>query len=73
MAREKDGYRYNLEILNNRFPDHDMLSMEEVLQVTGYTDRRTLIKYIGPSYWKNHRLSKAYLALYMCEEKGERA
>ena len=35
MAREKEGYRENLEILNNRFPDHDMLSIEEIMQVTG--------------------------------------
>lgn len=66
MAREKDGYRDNLEILNNRFPDHDMLSMEEVMQVIGCTNRRTLIKHIGPSNWTNKRLSKVYLARYMC-------
>jgi len=66
MAREKDGYRDNLEILNNRFPDHDMLSMEEVLQVTGYTDRRTISKHISPNNWTNKRLSKVYLARYMC-------
>lgn len=66
MAREKEGYRDNLEILNNRFPDHDMLSVLEVLQVTGYTDRRTLFKHIGPANWANNRLSKVYLARYMC-------
>jgi hypothetical protein len=66
MAREKECYRENLEILNTRFPDHDLLSVEEVLQVTGYTDRRTLMKYIGPKNWINRRLSKAYLARYMC-------
>lgn len=66
MAREKEGYRENMEILNTRFPDHDLLSMEEVLQVTGYTDRRTLLKYIGPKNWANKRLSKVYLARYMC-------
>lgn len=65
MAREKEGYRENLELLNNRFPDHDLLSMEEVMQVTGYTDRRTLLKYMGKNF-VNKRLSKVYLARYMC-------
>lgn len=65
MAREKDGYRENLELLNNRFPDCDLLSMEQVMQVTGYTDRRTITKYLG-KYIINNRLSKVYLARYMC-------
>ena len=66
MSREHPDYRNNLEILNNRFPDHDMLSMVEVLQVIGYTDRRTLMQHIQPKYWANKRLSKATLARYMC-------
>ena len=65
MAREKDGYRENLELINARFPDNDLLSMEQVMQVTGYTDRRTIIKYLG-KYIVNNRLSKVYLARYMC-------
>lgn len=66
MGREKDGYRENLELLNNRFPSHDMLSMEEVLQVIGYADRRTLFKHIPVKNWSNRRLSKVFLARYMC-------
>ena len=65
MGREKDGYRENLELLNNRFPDHDLLTMEEVMQVTGYADRRTLLKHLGKNF-VNHRLSKVFLARYMC-------
>lgn len=65
MSRELDGYRDNLELLNSRFPDHDLLSVEEVLQVTGYTDRRTLMKHLG-NYFINNRLSKVFLARYMC-------
>lgn len=65
MAREKEGYRENLELLNLRFPDHDLLTMEEVMQVTGYTDRRTLLKYMGKNF-VNKRLSKVFLARYMC-------
>lgn len=65
MAREKEGYRDNLELLNARFPDSDLLSMEQVMQVTGYTDRRTIAKYLG-KYIVNNRLSKVFLARYMC-------
>lgn len=65
MAREKEGYRDNLELLNNRFPDHDFLSMEEVMKVTGYTDRRTVKKYLGAAF-VNNRISKVFLARFMC-------
>ena len=65
MAREKEGYRENLELLNNRFPDHDMLSIEEVMQVTGYKKRDTVRKHLGKSF-VNKRLSKTALARYMC-------
>ena len=65
MAREKDGYRENLELLINRFPEHDLLSMEQVMQVTGYSDRRTLLKHLG-QYFVNKRISKVFLARYMC-------
>ena len=65
MAREKEGYRDNLELLNLRFPTHDLLTFEEVMQVTGYTDRRSIRKYFG-SQIVNNRLSKVHLARYMC-------
>ena len=65
MAREKDGYRDNLEILNNRFPDHDFLSLEEVMNVTGYADRRTIRKHVDGKI-VNNRISKVFLARYMC-------
>lgn len=65
MAREKDGYRENLEILNTRYPDHDMLSIEEVMTVTGIASRTTIGKYFGGKL-VNKRLSKAALARYMC-------
>ena len=65
MAREKDGFRENLELLNNRFPMSDMLSMEQAMQVIGCTDRRTLKKYLG-KHLVNKRISKVFLARYMC-------
>lgn len=65
MAREKEFYRENLEILNARYPDHDMLSFEEVKAVTGWSDTRTIKKYLG-KYITNERICKPALARYMC-------
>lgn len=65
MAREKEGYRDNLELLNERFPNVDMLNMAQVMAVIGCADRRTLMRKI-PKNWVNGRLSKVYLARYMC-------
>jgi hypothetical protein len=65
MAREKDGYRDNLEILNDRYPNHDMLSFLEVKEVMGWTDTRTVKKYLG-KHIVCQRISKAALAKFMC-------
>ena len=65
MAREKEGYRENLEILNELFPGAVMLNMNQVMSVIGCADRRTLMRKI-PNNWVNNRLSKVYLARYMC-------
>lgn len=65
MAREKEGYRENLELLNERFPNVDMLDMGQVMLVIGCTDRRTLRRKI-PKNWVGNRLSKVFLARYMC-------
>lgn len=65
MPREHPDYRNNIELLNLRFPDHDMLTREEALQVTGYKNMNTLMKYLGERF-VNKRISKAALARYMC-------
>lgn len=65
MAREKDFYRENLELLNARYPDHDMLSFDEVKTVMGWTDTRTIKKYFG-KYITFEKISKTALARYMC-------
>ena len=65
MAKEKEGYRENLELLNMRFPDHDMLSVDEVMMVTGYKKRDTVMRHLGSSFVHN-RMSKVALARYMC-------
>lgn len=65
MGRELQDYRPNLEILNNRFPLHDMLTVQEAMEVTGYKSRNTLRKYLG-NVFVNNKVSKAALARWMC-------
>ncbi len=64
MAREKEFYRENLEILNARYPDHDMLSFAEVRTVTGWKDLKTIKKHLG-RYIVNEKICKPALAQYM--------
>ena len=70
MGREKEGYRENLEILNNRFPDHDLLTIEEVSQVTGFRSRKTVLKYMGQHVVGGSRISKVFVARFMCDGKS---
>ena len=65
MAREQEGYRENLELLEQRYPGRILLTIEEVMEVTGYTSRTTVRKYLG-KYFVNHRISKTHLARYLC-------
>ena len=65
MAREHPDYRNNIELLNERFPDYDMLTIEEVMQVMNVKSRKTVLKHLGTSFVSN-RISKARLARFMC-------
>lgn len=65
MGREHPDYRANIEILNNRFPQHDMLTEEQAMEVTGYKTRSTLRKHLGLCFAGN-RISKAAMARWMC-------
>lgn len=63
MPREKEDYRANLERLNEIYPDHEMLNIDEVTKVMGYGSRNTTKKYIP---FTNRLVSKATLARIMC-------
>ena len=65
MSREKEDYRATIEQLNRLFPEYEMLSLKDVMQVLGYTDPRPVKKYLGNSF-VNGKLSKVTLARYMC-------
>ncbi len=63
MPREKEDFRANIEQLNRYFPDREMLTIPEVMQVMGYKSKDTAKKYIP---FINRRVSKATLARIMC-------
>lgn len=63
MLREKEDYRSNLERLNELYPDHEMLTIPETMQVMGYRSKDTAKKYIP---FTNRRVSKATLSRIMC-------
>lgn len=63
MAREKEDYRVNLEQLNRLYPDREMLTIRETMQILGYKSEDTVKKYVR---FVNRKVSKAALARYMC-------
>ena len=66
MGRELDGYRDNLELLNLRFPDCDMLTIVQVMEVTGWHNRQTIRKYFGEYFTAGKTISKVFIARWMC-------
>ena len=65
MPREKPDWRDNIYLLNARFPDHDMLTIEECMEVFGWKSINTVKKHLGHLIVCN-RISKAALARFMC-------
>lgn len=62
--REKVDYRNNIEQLNLKFPDKDMLNITDIASFTGF-DRRKVKKVFGKDlkiYGKSKSMSKATLA-----------
>lgn len=65
MPREKEDYRANIEQLNRLFPEREMLTLQETMQILGYISKETVKKYLGAKM-VHGRISKAALARYMC-------
>lgn len=63
MPREKEDYRANIEQLNRLFPEREMLTIKETMQILGYTSPNTVKKYLT---FVHGKISKAALARYMC-------
>lgn len=64
MAREKDGYRDNIEQLNRLYPSHEALSITEVAQVLNCSTK-TVQRNMG-HLMVNKKIMKTALARYMC-------
>ena len=64
MAREKDGYRDNIEQLNRLYPSHEALSLTEVAQVLNCS-AKTVQRNMG-HLMVNKKIMKTALARYMC-------
>ena len=45
MAREFPDYRNTIEQLNRLYPDRELLTMEEVMKITGYKSRDSVRKH----------------------------
>ena len=58
MAREKEAYRDNLERINERFPEKELLTKTDVATFLGVST-----KFVSKYYqFKNNYISKATLA-----------
>lgn len=68
MYKEHPDYRNNIELLNMRFPDHDMLSADEVMVVFGIKSRATVKRRFNLT--TQSRISKAAVAKMMCGTGG---
>jgi len=61
MAREKENYRDNLQRLDERFPDKELLNVKEAAVWLG-VDPRTVPKLLGSKVLPGSKVSKVALA-----------
>ena len=64
MAREKEGYRDNIEQLNRLFPSYEALKLAEVAQVMNCSIK-TVQRNLGHLIIQR-KIMKTALARYMC-------
>lgn len=64
MAREKEGYRDNIEQLNRLFPSYEALTLAEVAQVMNCSIK-TVQRNLG-HLMIQRKIMKTALARYMC-------
>ena len=68
MPREHPALRDTIWMLNERFPDHDMLNAKEAMIVWGCKSVNTIKKYVP--FNEQGKVNKVILAHKMCEIKG---
>lgn len=69
MSREKEDYRNTIEQLNRLYPDRELLTMDEVMKITGYKTRDSVRKHYP---FVNRRINKATLARCLCAQPAGR-
>lgn len=67
MAREFEDYRNTIEQLNRLYPEKELLTMEDVMKITGYKSKDSVRKYYP---FINRRINKATLARFLCVSPG---
>ena len=68
MPREYPDYRNTIEQLNRLFPGRELLTIKEVMQITGYRSVNSVKKYFP---FANGRINKATLARCLCQTAGK--
>lgn len=63
MAREYEDYRNTIAQLNRLYPDRELLTIKEVMGITGYKSRDAVLKHYP---FLNGRINKATLARCLC-------
>lgn len=63
MAREYEDYRNTIEQLNRLFPEKELLTMDDVMKITGYKSKDSVRKRYP---FINRRINKATLARCLC-------
>ena len=58
MPKDREGFRVQMEHLNEFFPDCELLSISDVVRFTG-RDRRTVVKFFN---FRNNFISKVEVA-----------
>lgn len=61
MAREKEGFRDNLERLDAKYPDKELLSLSEAARYLGI-HRETATKLLNGKMLPGNKISKVTLA-----------
>ena len=59
MPREYPDYRNTIEQLNRLFPERELLTIDEVMRITGYKSKDSVRKHFP---FVNRRINKATLA-----------
>ena len=69
MAREHPDYRDNLELLNQRFPDKDFFTVQEIQSYVGWKSKKTAYKYLQEYENSFGMILKTDFAKFLCRRK----